>query len=89
MSRSIRHAPVHGWCCAETDKWWKVLNHRRHRRRTREALRAGQEPPHEKETSNDWTTPKDGKVWCGWDELRHGYKGWRGNWVHPYRDFGK
>ena len=89
MSRSMRHVPVHGQTCAESDKWWKTHNHRCFRHWVKASLRAGLEPPLEKEASDVWESRKDGKVWRGWSDFRFGYKNWRGTWIRPYHDFGK
>lgn len=63
MSRSRRKAPVSGNTCAESDKPYKICEHRRERRVVRSALLSGREAPAPKEFGNPWDAPKDGKHW--------------------------
>lgn len=66
MSRSKRKTPIIG-LCADSDKPFKVVEHRRERRAVAVALRAGEEPPHPKTFGDPWASCKDGK--CYWPEV--------------------
>lgn len=62
MSRSRRKNPVTGHTGARSEKWWKRRWNRVFRRRTKEALLRGEEPPADlNEISELWDGPKDGK----------------------------
>ena len=60
MSRSRKREPVAG-IAADSDKPGKVHGHRRLRKRNKQRLRAGMEPIDEREVSDPWNWPKDGK----------------------------
>jgi len=60
MSRSRRKTPVSGITTAESDKAFKVAEHRRARRATRAALPVS-EGPIPKQFGNPWASAKDGK----------------------------
>ena len=65
MSRSRRKTPVFGHC-ADTDKPFKLTEHRRERRAVKISLKAGLEPEHPKAFGNPWASCKDGKsYWTG------------------------
>jgi len=66
MSRSYRKHLITGTTCADSEKTWKVLWHRRYRSRVRDAIRVGKEAPLIREVVNLWDGPKDGKTM--WDE---------------------
>ena len=66
MSRSRRKTPIIG-LCADTDKPFKVREHRRQRRAVAVALRIGADCPHPKEFGNTWASCKDGKMHLGSD----------------------
>ena len=62
MSRSIKKNPVVGHTCAESEKQDKRFANRRFRKRARDAIAAGKEPPASiREVSEVWTFAKDGK----------------------------
>ena len=63
MSRSRRKTPICGITTAESDKPGKVADHRRLRRRNRQRVAHGMEPLHEREVSDPWGWPKDGKAY--------------------------
>lgn len=72
MSRSRRKTKIFSSTCAESEKWYKQVAHRRLRRRVadaiRESIRTGDEPetfPIEDEISDPWDGPKDGKGYWG------------------------
>ncbi len=48
---------------AETDKPFKVAEHKRERRAVRAAVRAGDDLPAPKAFGNPWAADKDGKQW--------------------------
>ena len=89
MSRSFQREPVTGVTCCVSEKWWKVENHRRHRRRTKEALLRGAEAPLAHETSNSWRAPKDGRHRYSYQEFREGVFDWKDEIIRPYSLFGK
>jgi len=61
MSRSRRKTPIVGITTAESDKPFKVREHRRERRAVNIALRVGEEPPSPEEFGDPWKSEKDGK----------------------------
>lgn len=68
MSRSIKKNPVFGVTGAPSEKWSKVMTHRRLRRMEREAISSCVDwddllIPLTREISSVWYWPKDGKVW--------------------------
>jgi hypothetical protein len=60
MSRSRRKTPVHG-LCADSDKPFKRMEHRRERRAVKVALAASDDPPNRKTFGSPWASCKDGK----------------------------
>jgi hypothetical protein len=60
MTRSRKKTPAGGMSTAETDKPYKLIEHRRERRQVNAALRHADEPP-AKVYGNPWSAPKDGK----------------------------
>lgn len=63
MTRSRRRTPRRG-VASNSDKPFKLVEHRRERRAVRIALWIGEEPlPHPKKYGNPWSAPKDGKRW--------------------------
>ena len=90
MSRSMKHTPVTGMTCADSDKWWKTNSNRRFRHKTKLALKADKDPPENPdEVSDVWDAPKDGHHWWGWEAYREGVESWRGEWTRPHDIFGK
>lgn len=77
MSRSRRHTPISGICgTRESNKQFKVQEHRRERRAVKQRLQVEQEEmPHPKEYGNEWDSPRDGKMWFG-DMIGHAVPGW-------------
>ena len=70
MSRSRKTSPFHGATTARSEKADKQRWHRVLRRRQRQALKAGQEPPIIREVSDPWNMSKDGKRYApGWDKV--------------------
>jgi len=69
MSRSRRKTPILSYCTADDhEHWWKHAANRALRRAVRMALQRGSETlPLLREVSNNWTWPKDGRGWYGWD----------------------
>lgn len=65
MSRSRKRTPVSGITTADSDKEFKVAEHRRARRAEKSAIKAGDDPPDPKEHGNPWASRKDGKTWTG------------------------
>jgi len=67
MSNSTRNNPAGGWTTARSEKYAKRIANRRFRRKTREAIHHGREPPvHLRQISQRWLWPKDGKRWFGY-----------------------
>ena len=60
MSRSRKKRPGGGIAIADSDKPFKVLEHRRERRKASSSLKRGEDPPVEV-YGNPWKAPKDGK----------------------------
>jgi hypothetical protein len=60
MSRSRRKTPIRGYC-ADSDKPFKRMEHRRERRAVKVALAASEDAPHPKLFGNPWASCKDGK----------------------------
>ena len=69
MSRSYRHTPITGITVAESDKLFKVLEHRRERRAVNVALTTNGDLPSPKAFGNPWASEKDGKAF--FDAARH------------------
>lgn len=63
MSRSQKKTPVGGVTGAETDKPFKLREHRRERRTVRFALKSDVDVPAPKEFGNPLSSEKDGKVY--------------------------
>lgn len=63
MSRSRRKTPIVGMTTAESDKPFKIAEHRRERRSVRAAVRQLEDAPDPKEFGNPWHGEKDGKQW--------------------------
>ena len=61
MSRSRRKTPIVGITTAESDKPFKMAEHRRERRAVNAALAQGGEPPHALLFGDPWSSDKDGK----------------------------
>jgi hypothetical protein len=61
MSRSRRKTPIAGITTAESDKAFKVAEHRRERRTVNAALNTAEDLPHTKLFGNPWASEKDGK----------------------------
>jgi hypothetical protein len=64
MARSFRKTPIFGATTADSEKHFKVSEHRRERRWVNSRLRIGDdiEP---RVFGNPWAGPKDGRRW--WD----------------------
>ena len=62
MSRSFKKTPIVG-ACAQSDKGYKVAEHRRERTHVRVALRQAEDAdlPHPKLFGNPWDGGRDGK----------------------------
>ncbi len=63
MTRSRKQAPVVAMTTAESNKAYKVLEHRRARRAEKVAVSQDREPPDTKAFGSSWKAPKDGKQW--------------------------
>lgn len=61
MGKSRKKVPIVGNTTAESDKPFKVREHRRERRSVVVCLRAGEEPENPKAFGNPWASDKDGK----------------------------
>lgn len=65
MSNSYRKSPFMGWTCAQSDKPYKVDQHRSERRTVRTLLRKALDGDDRRLFSkvwgNPWNAPKDGK----------------------------
>lgn len=61
MSRSRRKIPIAGITTAESDKAFKVAEHRRERRVVKTALDKTDDLPSTKLFGNPWASEKDGK----------------------------
>ena len=61
MSRSFRKTPVVGVAKAESDKPFKVREHRRERRVVKAALRTDDPLPDRRAFGDPWNGDKDGK----------------------------
>jgi hypothetical protein len=67
MSKSRKKHPGGGIAIAESDKPFKVMEHRRERRQVSASLKFGDEPLLAV-YGNPWKAPKDGKqYWIGHD----------------------
>lgn len=62
MSRSRRKSPFRG-LGSDSDRPFKVVEHRRERRAVKISLGQGDEPPHPKTYGDPWSSCKDGKCW--------------------------
>jgi hypothetical protein len=62
MSRSRKKRPGGGIAIADSDKPFKVIEHRRERRQAYAALKGGEDPP-AVVYGNPWKAPKDGKTY--------------------------
>lgn len=60
MARSRRKTPIFGHC-ADSDKPFKVAEHRRERRRVKISMAKCDQPEHPKAFGNPWASCKDGK----------------------------
>ncbi|MFO1173615.1 MAG: hypothetical protein U1E48_00150 [Paracoccaceae bacterium] len=63
MSRSRKKTPILAITTADSDKPFKVKEHRRERRAVKTALIAGEQPPHAKGFGDPWSGDKDGKAY--------------------------
>lgn len=68
MSRSRKKTPIVGHTKAESDKPFKVKEHRRERRVVKQDLTSAGDYdnmvlPDKEQYGNDWNSPKDGKCW--------------------------
>ncbi|MCV0369524.1 hypothetical protein [Filomicrobium sp.] len=72
MARSRRKTPIAG-VAADSDKTFKVIEHRRARRAVKVALEAGAEVPPTRSFGDPWNGSKDGKRWFG-DRWPEGYR---------------
>lgn len=67
MSRSKRRMPLIGLTCAQSDKPFKIDEHRKERRTSRALLQVTHDPDdrrlHSKVYGDTWNSPKDGKQW--------------------------
>ena len=70
MSRSFRKTPVVGVAKAESDKPFKVREHRRERRAVKAALKADGPLPDPRAFGNPWASEKDGKQFLADPEPR-------------------
>lgn len=61
MARSRKKVPIHGITCAESDKPFKRIEHRRERRAVRARILEEELPP-PKAFGNPWKSDKDGKA---------------------------
>lgn len=68
MSRSRKKTPFVGMTTAESDKPFKVREHRRERSAVRDALATGGDLPHPKAFGNPRSSEKDGKQY--WSDPR-------------------
>jgi len=59
VSRSYRKTPIRG-LCSDSDKPFKVAEHRRERRA---ANMSPEDAPHPKSYGNPWSSCKDGKIY--------------------------
>ena len=68
MARSRKRTPISGVTCSESNKKFKQQEHRRERRAVRQGLLKCLEDeylPHPKHYGNEWSSPRDGKMWFG------------------------
>ena len=65
MSHSLRRTPITGITTAESDKPFKVREHRRQRRAVKVDVVLGREPVHPKAYGDPWRGEKDGKLYRG------------------------
>jgi hypothetical protein len=61
MSRSHRHTPVTGICCATSEKLYKRLRAKLERRKVKAAIRRGDSPAYELAPWDEWASGRDGK----------------------------
>lgn len=67
MSRSYKHTPISSWCSTAGQKKFKQQEHRAERKHVKQKLQQQQPDKinHPKEYGNEWSSPRDGKWWCG------------------------
>ena len=66
MSRSRRKTPICSVCGGRvSNKQFKIHEHRKERRAVKQALHNEQQLPHPKQYGNEWSSPRDGKMWIG------------------------
>lgn len=71
MSRSRRNTPIFGNTRAPSERVDKDIWHRKFRRVSRSAIKAGWEVlPHFRDMSSPWKMDKDGKRWWGGAQAR-------------------
>jgi len=76
MSRSRRKTPITGWTTSKSEKKDKQIANRRFRRREKQAIYHGEEPPEDpNEVSNPWDFAKDGKQYID-EETRKKFPSW-------------
>lgn len=67
MTNSFKKLPICGHTCAESDKSYKVQEHKRERRYVRQVLNDIYDDDEfdidERDFGNPWASPKDGKQW--------------------------
>lgn len=69
MARSRRKTPISAWCESRpgTNKWWQRTSHKRNRAHLRMSLITEQweRMPVNKQYGDEWSSPRDGKMWFG------------------------
>lgn len=69
MSRSYRHTPISSWAPtnAGSQRWFRESENRAKRHKVRQLLITEQyeKLPDDKEYGNEWTSPRDGKMYFG------------------------
>lgn len=83
MSRSYKKTPIGGCCSSGGQKKFKEYEHRAERSRIKILLKVNPEIenlPHHKEYGNEWSSPRDGKIYFG---------DMKGKKFKDYREYGR
>jgi len=63
MSRSKQKTPIFGITTSKVQKTFRSKENRAKRRKVKIQLALNEEMPHEKEYGNEWSSPRDGKLY--------------------------
>lgn len=67
MSRSYKHTPISGFAVSHSQMWFRNQENRAKRHWVKQLLIMQQydSMPHDKEYGNEWSSPRDGKMYFG------------------------